>query len=420
MLAVDRFIDPRIVKNRNFQKPVTVVTFCWVAVWTFSQGTLSVQAVRDGALGRAAAWQRATISRSTATYVSEFRLWLALHVSGILSGLVFHASPADALTFIGFFRNGDSAVKCLSAVKWFYNYAHHAVTWESGALKQALSGGHKLEQLKVKIKGSVRWLLLSKMVGHVWARGEFFLALAFVEASMFLLRCRNELIPLRWEAISFETPQGEKPVVKFRFASRKNMPAGTELSRRCLCPKWEQICPVHIFSRALAKSNQVIPCSGKVFHFSYDYFLRELRRVLRELGIEGADTYSTKAFRRGTAQEILENGGGLGEVCKAAQWSSKAFKFYLDQKSIDELAIFQALEDLSDAEDDATHAAPATAAVAPVLPAVVSGESGASGGVGSEPQAPRKRATKGASAPSLAAEEQLAKQARFMESWLER
>jgi len=184
MLAVDRFIDPRIVKNRNCQKPVFVVTFCWVAVWTFSQGTLSVQAVRDGALGRAAAWQRATISRSTATYVSEFRLWLALHVSGILSGLVFHASPADALTFIGFFRNGDSAVKCLSAVKWFYNYAHHAVTWESGALKQALSGGHKLEQLKVKIKGSVRWLLLSKMVGHVWARGEFFLALAFVEASM--------------------------------------------------------------------------------------------------------------------------------------------------------------------------------------------------------------------------------------------
>ena len=100
------------------------------------------------------------------------------------------------------------------------------------------------------------------------------------------------------------------------------MPAGTELSRRCLCPKWEQICPVHIFSRALAKSNQVIPSSGKVFHFSYDYFLRELRRVLRELGIEGADSYSTKAFRRGTAQEILENGGGLGEVCKAAQWSS--------------------------------------------------------------------------------------------------
>ena len=94
--------------------------------------------------------------------------------------------------------------------------------------------------------------------------------------------------------------------------------------------------------------------------------------------------------------------------------------FYLDQKSIDELAIFQALEDLSDAEDDATHAAPATAAVAPVLPAVVSGESGASGGVGSEPQAPRKRATKGASAPSLAAEEQLAKQARFMNQWLER
>merc|ERR1711924_496376 len=134
-------------------------------------------------------------------------------------GFVFHAPPADALTFIGFFRNGDSAAKYLTAVRWFYNYANHAITWESGALSQALSGGHKLEQLTVKIKGSVRWQLLVKMVQHVWAGANYMIALAFVLASMFLMRCKNELIPLRWDAITFETPRGEKPVVKIRFAS---------------------------------------------------------------------------------------------------------------------------------------------------------------------------------------------------------
>ena len=88
------------------------------------------------------------------------------------------------------------------------------------------------------------------------------------------------------------------------------------------------------------------------FNFSYDYFLRRTRSCLQELGIENAMNYSTKAFRRGTAQQILESGGTLAEVCQAAQWHGRAFQLYLDRAEVDELAVFQALEDISDEENE--------------------------------------------------------------------
>ena len=49
-----------------------------------------------------------------------------------------------------------------------------------------------------------------------------------------------------------------------------------------------------------------------------------------------------------TAQQMLENGSTLSDVCCAAQWNSNAFRVYLDQNAVDELAIFHALDDASD------------------------------------------------------------------------
>ena len=306
--------------------------------------------MRDEALSRTRAWQRATIQRSVKPYVSEMRLWVKLHAIGILSGRILTATPLDALTFIGFFRNADSAAKYLTAVRWFYTYLGRAVSWESSSLSQALKGGHKLELLKKKIKGSIRWSLLERMVQLEWAKSEFFIALAYVLAAMFLMRCKNELVPLCWEAVDFETPAHAKPVVKLTFDSRKNLPAGTQLSRRCACPRHESICPVHIFSRVL-KAARVRARKGKIFNFSYDFLLRRMRACLSELGVSNVADYSTKAFRRGTAQQMLENGSTLSEVCCAAQWNSKAFRFYLDQNAVDELAIFNAMDDASDDDE---------------------------------------------------------------------
>ena len=169
-------------------------------------GSSSTGTVQAEALSRTQTWQRATIRLSTPSYVSEIRLWLSLHLSGVLSGLVLHASPQDALIFIGFFRNAASAAKYIGAVRWMCDYLRYPLSFESRSLTQALKGGMKLEKLKVKFKGSIRWSLLCRMVKNVWESSEILLALAFVLASMFLLRCQSELIPMAWESVEFETP----------------------------------------------------------------------------------------------------------------------------------------------------------------------------------------------------------------------
>ena len=87
------------------------------------------------------------------------------------------------------------------------------------------------------------------------------------------------------------------------------MPAGTQLSRRCNCPRFAEICPVHLFSRVMGKKRGLSSSTrrrGRIFGFSYAYFLRRVRECLRELGVEDAQSYSTKAFRRGTAQQMTD------------------------------------------------------------------------------------------------------------------
>ena len=168
------------------------------------------------------------------------------------------------------------------------------------------------------------------------------------------------------------------------------MPARTQLSRRCTCPRFAEICPVNLFSRVMGKERGLSSSTrrrGRIFAFSYDYFLRRVRECLRELGIEDAQSYSTKAFRRGTAQQMLESGSSLAEVMKAAQWRGPAYRLYLEQNALDELALFQALEGLSDDEGDDLTTAPANG----------------------------KR-----SGPSSARDSAEAKQARFMESYFGR
>ena len=108
-------------------------------------GSSSTGTVQAEALSRTQTWQRATIRLSTPSYVSEIKLWLSLHLSGVLSGLVLHASPQDALIFIGFFRNAASAAKYIGAVRWMYDYLRYPLSFESRSLTQALKGGMKLE-----------------------------------------------------------------------------------------------------------------------------------------------------------------------------------------------------------------------------------------------------------------------------------
>ena len=50
--------------------------------------------------------------------------------------------------------------------------------------------------------------------------------------------------------------------------------------------------------------------------------------------------YFSKAFRRGTAMELLKQGGRLGDILEAGQRRSPAFLQYMLRADIDELAVF--------------------------------------------------------------------------------
>ena len=56
-----------------------------------------------------------------------------------------------------------------------------------------------------------------------------------------------------------------------------------------------------------------------------DYVNTALRMCLSELGVKEPDSYSTKCFRRGSAQEMLRGEGNLSTVLRAGEWSSRAF-----------------------------------------------------------------------------------------------
>ena len=80
--------------------------------------------------------------------------------------------------------------------------------------------------------------------------------------------------------------------------------------------------------------------TGRCFSTSYDAFTKVFRRHLATIGVRNPSEYSSKAFRRGTAMELLKQGGRLGDILEAGQWRSPAFLQYMLRADIDELAVF--------------------------------------------------------------------------------
>ena len=312
--------------------------------------------IRSEARARTATYATETIRKSAASYVSRFRMWIALATSGLFQGTIFSATPDDAVVFVGFFRNAASAAKYLEAVRWFYNRAQRPIMWDTPHLQQIIRGGRKHTARfgagSRALSLAVTWPLLTRLVQAAWKFREFGLAVAMVFAAMFLLRCKDELMPLTWAVLELSTsPANSQAKVCIRLASRKNRMQGAVLTRYCSCHQgWAAICPVHVLERYLESAQRSM--QGKLFDFSYSFFLRRIRELLAWLQVPDSHLYSTKAFRRGTARQMLASGSSLADVLKAGQWSSSAFMLYLDRNEVDEAAIFDALDNFSDDSED--------------------------------------------------------------------
>ena len=169
-----------------------------------------------------------------------------------------------------------------------------------------------------------------------------------------MLRCQNELTGLSFtQASLLRRRLINPPTVSLFLKSRKNLPLGARLVRKCMCPARTAICPVHIVSRYLSVSGR--KPAGKLFPFSYASFGNVLRAHLAQLNVPDAHTFTTKAFRRGTAQQMVKSRSSLGQILTAGQWSSAAFMTYLQLSEVNEEAVFELLDELSDDDNERTQ-----------------------------------------------------------------
>ena len=298
---------------------------------------------------RAKALSRASIMKSMATYRSEMKAWYNF-VKWSDTGLYLQPPVDLVLAYVAMFANQDSAAKYVSALRWAHHYARlPTASFDTQSLAQALSGGRKLLPSKRPFT-YVTWDMAEKLVQRAKAEGEEEQAALYALSANFLPRLRDELLPLRMddleshsmvEIVQCGAAGEELPALRISLLSRKNAPGGAQLTRRCLCSGKSSphvLCPVHSFLQYFHVTGR--KRTGRCFSTSYDAFTKVFRRHLATIGVRNPSEYSSKAFRRGTAMELLKQGGRLGDILEAGQWRSPAFLQYMLRADIDELAVF--------------------------------------------------------------------------------
>ena len=137
--------------------------------------------------------------------------------------------------------------------------------------------------------------------------------------------------------------------VILRLASRKNRPHGSVICRGCTCSADTRLCAVHIVGRWWSKQTEgTVPFAA----VSVAGARSELRRRLRELGVDGADDYNLHDFRRGHAQDLVESGADLHRILRAGEWLPPAHLKYVDSVKCEKAAVVQAHLDESASEGE--------------------------------------------------------------------
>ena len=169
----------------------------------------------------------------------------------------------------------------------------------------------------------------------------------FYIAYLFLLRVPSEGLPCVradiTDILTTKSPQvrqailgcrliGEEPRLALKLKRRKLNKAGGIMMRHCFCDSLNAmvpsgLCPVRDFWPLIQKHN--LP-GERLFSSPISKNLnRALNGILSSMQITDAHSYSTKAFRRGAAMDIMSAGSTLAQIMRSAGWSSHAFRAYL-------------------------------------------------------------------------------------------
>ena len=302
-----------------------------------------------------------TIAHSLDQYRSKLKCWQSF--CELTGAQIIPALEADVIRYVTIFRNPDSAKGYVSALRWAHDKCRVSISqFDTRALQQVLRGAQALMfTARRAVKDALLWDDVRKLVRVALRAGEIAAATEYVLASNFMFRVPSELLPLSYERC-LEVDGGRTLQVELK--RRKNRPQGSVLRRSCRCPEDKLMCPVHAVRELLRVQRR--QRKGPMFFVTPAAFTKGLRRHAEAAGLVRAQQRCSHEFRRGTARELVKQGGTLGHIMKAGDWSSAAFNEYLDKDYIDQAALLEVITD-QDSDDGAETrtAPPARAATAP-------------------------------------------------------
>ena len=106
------------------------------------------------------------------------------------------------------------------------------------------------------------------------------------------------------------------------------------------------LCVVHrmqTYLRGLLPGVVVFGLSAYEFHFS-------LKKLLADLHVLDAGSFTLKAFRAGKATALALSGAPLGQILAAGEWRSRAVLKYVDEDVFDSAQLIAAEMEHSDCD----------------------------------------------------------------------
>ena len=163
---------------------------------------------------------------------------------------------------------------------------------------------------------------------------------------LFLLRVPSEGSPCvradTADVLTTKSPQGhqailgcrlvaEEPRLVLKLKRRKLNKAGAIMMRPCFCDSLNAmapsgLCPVSDFWPLIQRCN--LPGERLCHSLIAKNLNRAVNGILSSVGVPDAYSYSTNAFLRGEAMDIMSSGSTIAQIMRSAGWSSQAFRAY--------------------------------------------------------------------------------------------
>lgn len=271
--------------------------------------------------------------------------------------------------------------RCCDTYRNYLGYVHFACTlsglptvaFECRDIKRAHIAIRKRNNFVPRRKLFIQRALVGKLLSLV-AKGKLAeeYAMLFLFTYVFLLRLPSEALPCT-KVLGDALGDAQSQVwcdgveLHLQLKRRKNMEAGSHMSRKCWCSTDPGTCPVHVLGRYFAE----LPVGDQPFAgISAGRALRKLREALELFSATRKDSciYRCHDLRRGHAKDLVESGASLVEILAAGQWRSPAFLKYLDLRTLERDAVLAACVDESSGGEEEALTLSRTVAAVPLPP----------------------------------------------------